>query len=284
MRSRPPRAPISRWSPRPLPPGAPDGALAGIASSPGIAIGPLRLLGGGAAQEPPPIAEEPAGTPDEEWAALAAARDAVRAEIEQRRERLAREVGAEEAEILDALALVLDDDALLAPARGAIDAGASAARAWADAVAAIAARYQALDDPYQRERAADVIDVGDRVLRALAGTTSSKTEERQERHILVARDLTPIDAAGLDRALVLGIATAAGGPTSHGAILARALGVPAVLGIGASVLEKAEGGDAILDGDAGLLVPAPDAATLRDVPRAQGARCRGGGAGAGRGA
>lgn len=310
---------------RPLPPGAPAGAIAGIASSPGIAIGPLRPLDGGAAQGPPPIAEEPAGTPDDEWAALTSARDAVRAEVEQRRERLAAEVGADEAEILDALALVLDDDALLAPARRAIDDGRSAARAWADAVAAITDRYRALDDPYQRERAADVTDVGDRVLGALAANRGADEANRGApaadrgaddanrgapdanrgaddavRHIVVARDLTPIDAAGLDGALVLGIATAEGGPTSHGAILARALGVPAVLGLGPAVLDAvasapapdaaapadasaaapdadapaaapapdapapAPAPDAILDGDAGLLIPSPDDDTRRE--------------------
>ncbi len=213
----------------------------------------------------------------------------MRAEIEQRRERLAREVGAEEAEILDALVLVLDDDALLAPARQAIDASRSAGRAWADAVAAIADRYRALDDPYQRERADDVVDVGNRVLRALAADRGTPPADRGpnaadrgadaadrgadaagggERHILVARDLTPIDAAGLDRALVLGIATAAGGPTSHGAILARALGVPAVLGLGQAVLDaagrEAQETHAILDGDAGILVPRPGPDTVRD--------------------
>ncbi|HST43211.1 MAG TPA: phosphoenolpyruvate--protein phosphotransferase, partial [Conexibacter sp.] len=241
--------------------------------------------------ELPPVPDDAAGSPEDEWSALTAARAAVRDEIEQRRERLAREVGPEEAEILDALALVLDDDALLGPARTAIDGGRSAARGWADAVEAIADRYRALEDPYQRERAADVVDVGRRVLRELAGTSSSGVEVSGARAIVVARDLTPIDAAGLDRATVAGIATSEGGPTSHGAILARALGVPAVLGFGPSLLglvasdtgraaagsAAADGAGAhsadaaavdapataILDGDAGLLIPAPSPDTLR---------------------
>ncbi|MDO8213507.1 phosphoenolpyruvate--protein phosphotransferase [Conexibacter sp. CPCC 206217] len=261
---------------RALPPGAPEGALAGIASSPGIAFGPLLWIGGGAGAATP-IAQAPSGPPEQEWAALSAARDLVRGEIERGRDRLARDVGANEAEVLDALALVLDDDALLGPARHAIDDDRrSAARAWSDAVDAIADRYRALDDPYQRERAADVLDVGQRVLRALATEASPPASldavagQDPARHpgagqsILLAADLTPIDAAGLDRATVAGIATAQGGPTSHGAILARALGVPAVVGIGDGLTQLRDGARAILDGDAGLLIPAPMPATEQD--------------------
>lgn len=247
------------------PPGSPPGTLAGIASSPGVTIGALRPLGVATA-EPPPIAEEPSGTPEQEWTALAAARAGVQAEIGERRERLAAQVGEEEAEILDALALALDDEALLDPARAAIfEQRRSAARAWADAVEAIAARYRALDDAYQRERAGDVADVGRRVLAALADASGAagtagppgRSEPAAEGGILVARELTPLDAAGLDRDAVAGIATAEGGPTSHGAILARALGVPAVVGLGEALLELPAGTPAVLDGDRGLLVPSP---------------------------
>ena len=317
--------------PRPLPPGAPAGALAGIASSPGIAIAPLRRLGAAAAAAP--IADEPSGSAEQEWAALERARAEVGADVAQRRERLAAEVGEEEAAILDALALMLDDDALLAPARTAVfERRQSAARAWADAVEAVAARYRALDDPYQRERAGDVADLGRRVLAALAAqteppseapaTTAAQTEPPSEPPataaaqteppseapataaaqpeppaaaagpaaapaggettgaprppapphrpappapaIVVADELTPLDAAGIDRSSVRGIATALGGPTSHGAILARALGVPAVVGLGERLLTLADGTPAILDGGAGLLVPEPAPETERD--------------------
>jgi multiphosphoryl transfer protein len=288
----------------PLPPGAPAGALAGIASSPGVAIAPLRWLGAppGAAAEPPAIEEEPAGPPAQEWAALEWARAAVGADVAQRRERLAAQVGESEAEILDALALMLDDDALLGPARAAIfEQRRSAARAWADAVAAVESRYQALEDPYQRERAGDLADLGRRVLAALASERAeaappgagapgaaptpsgagaapappgtgpptspgaAPAPEPAAAHpapaILLARELTPLDAAGIDRGAVRGIATALGGPTSHGAILARALGVPAVVGIGEPLLALADGTPAVLDGQAGLLVPDPAPAT-----------------------
>ncbi|MCW2951580.1 MAG: ptsP [Conexibacter sp.] len=263
---------------------APAGGLRGIPSSPGIAIAPLRRIGGGAAGVgAPPIAEQPSGSPDEEWAALGRARRIVRDEIAARHERLAARVGGEEAEILDALALALDDPALLDPARAAIDAGRSAGRGWADATADMVGRYRALADDYQRARADDLDDVARRVLAELAesaappasgaalapaarreiGASRSRPESApaDSAFILLARDLTPLDAAGLDPATVRGIATAGGGPTSHGAILARALGVPAVVGLGDALLALADGTPAILDGAAGLLLPDPPDAT-----------------------
>jgi phosphoenolpyruvate-protein phosphotransferase/dihydroxyacetone kinase phosphotransfer subunit len=261
----------------------PPGALRGIPSSPGIAIAPLRRIGDGGGGGAPPIAEQPSGSPDEEWAALERARAVVRDEIAARRELLAARVGGEEAEILDALALALDDRALLDPARAAIDAGRSAARGWADATAEMVGRYRALADDYQRARADDLDDVATRVLAELAaparadagraaGPDAAPISRRaaetgaapdadsapaDEPFVLLVRDLTPLDAAGLDPATVRGIATAGGGPTSHGAILARALGVPAVVGLGDAALALADGTPAILDGIAGLLLPDP---------------------------
>lgn len=236
----------------PPPPGQP---LRGLPASPGIAIAPIRQLG---ATAPPPIDDTPAGTPAEERAALRRACDAVRDQIGARRDRLAAEAGPAEAEILDALGLVLDDEAILGPARTAIEHGMSAARAWADAVAAMTARYEALEDPYQRERAADLEDVARRVLVALAAAPpTNEPTAPAPKAILATRELTPIDAAGLDPAAVAGIATARGGPTSHGAILARALGVPAVVGLGDHVTRLPDGTPAILDGGAGHLIPDP---------------------------
>jgi phosphocarrier protein FPr len=266
-------------TPRSAAPGAaPEGVggplpseLRGTPSSPGIAIAPLRRIGAATA-EPAEVPDAPTGSPDDEWAALDRARAAVRADVEQRRDRLAAQVGEGEAEILDALALMLDDDALLAPARRSVfDERTSAARAWSDAVDAVTARYRALDDPYQRERAGDVADLGRRVLAELANERRATSEPAApaakpagEPTILLADELTPLDAAGIDSAAVRGIATARGGPTSHGAILARALGVPAVVGIGPRLLGLADGTPAILDGTAGLLLPDPPPETERD--------------------
>lgn len=242
-------------------PPEPGTPISGIPTSPGIAIAPLRRLGE-AEEAEPPIPEDPSGDPPREWAKLDRARATVKAEAERSRDRVAAQVGAEEAEILDALVLMLDDDALLAPARAAIERdGRSAARAWADAVEQVVARYRALDDPYQRERADDVADLGRRVLKALTGAGDRSEVEYESPTILLAPDLTPLDAAQIDPAATRGIATARGGPTSHGAILARALGVPAVVGLGDGALALEQGTPAILDGTAGLLIPDPRPAT-----------------------
>jgi phosphocarrier protein FPr len=134
-------------------------------------------------------------------------------------------------------------------------------------VAATAASYRELDDPYLRERAADVEDVGDRVVRHLTGGADPALVA--ERGILVVADLTPGDAAGLDRELVQGLAVAHGGATSHAAILARALGIPSVVGLGAQALAIADGTPLVLDGDAGTLEidPAPEELAARERDR-----------------
>ena len=169
-------------------------------------------------------------TPEEEWARLEGARAAAREDIEAARERIAKQAGEAEAGIFDAHLLLLDDAALLDPAREAIEGGASAAEAWGEAARETAEAYRGLDDPYLRERAVDVEDVGGRVLRHLTGAAAPGAIAAPG--VLVVRDLTPGDAAALDRELVQGLAVARGGATSHAAILARALGIPSVVGLG----------------------------------------------------
>ena len=159
--------------------------------------------------------------------------------------------GAAEAEIFTAHALLLDDVALTGPALRHIDEGAGAGRAWRAAAREAAAAFRALDDPYMRERAVDVEDVGRRVLARLAGTQVRSAP--QGPGIVCAEELTPGEAVGLDPGEAWGIATARGGATAHAAILARALGIPAVVGIGDALLGIAEGTPLILDGDAGIV-------------------------------
>jgi multiphosphoryl transfer protein len=227
--------------------------LRGAPASDGIAIGPARRL----VPREPPVADSPAGSPADERARLDAAREAVRGDLDAARALLRGRGGAEEAEIFTAHALLLDDAALLDPARRAIDAGGSAGRAWQTAAAETAAAFRALDDPYLRERAVDVEDVARRVLARLAGTQAGAAP--QAPGIVIADELTPGDAAGLDPQDAWAIATARGGPTGHAAILARALGIPAVAGVGEALLEIAEGTPVVLDGAAGTLDVDPGA-------------------------
>src|SRR5919199_537473 len=188
-----------------------------------------------------------------EWRRLEEAIAAAREDLRHAREAVAEQAGDDAAGILEAHLLMLEDSALLEPAREAIfEEGRNAAQSWQAAAERAAADYRALDDDYLRERAADVLDVSRRVVGHLAGDGSPATALRGA-GILVARELTPGQAAGLDREVVRGIATAHGGPTSHAAILSRALGIPAVVGLGEGVLAIGEGTTVVLDGDAGVL-------------------------------
>ncbi len=234
----------------------PGETLRGVPASPGQASGPARVAGAG----PPPLPDAPAGPPDEERAALAAAREAVAAELAGLRDSAAGRAGAEAADILDAQLLLLGDEALVEAAEAAVAAGAPAARSWDEAVRAAARGYEALDDEYLRARAGDLLDVGRRVLERLAGGGPEAAAGEAGPEILVAGELGAADAAALDPERVAGLATAGGGPTSHAAIIARALGIPGVAGLGPAVLAVADGTPLLLDGDAGTVVVAPDEA------------------------
>ncbi|MEO8688718.1 MAG: phosphoenolpyruvate--protein phosphotransferase [Solirubrobacteraceae bacterium] len=238
--------------------GAPEAGsrLAGVAASPGIAIGPARRL-----QVPEPVVEDgPVGSVEEERERLDAARAAVRCDLDAARAAIAGRAGAAEADIFDAHALLLDDDALLAPAAAAIGDGSGAARAWQSAAAAAAASFRALEDPYLRERAVDVEDVARRVLGHLAGTPFAAVLD--EPGIVLADELTPGEAAALDPDRAYAIATARGGATGHAAILARALGIPAVVGLSESLLAVEDGTPLVLDGEQGTVEIDPDPATI----------------------
>jgi multiphosphoryl transfer protein len=250
----PPAAPAS---------GAPGDALRGLPVAPGVAIGPAQHL-----REPEPVVSDaPVSDPAEEWRALDAARDAARADVRAARAAVAAGAGEAEAAIFDAHLLLLDDEALLDPARRAIDAeGRNASQAWAAAVETAAGAYRDAGDPYLQERAADVRDVGRRVLGHLAGTGAGPATIAGA-GVLLADDLTPGQTAALDRDLVRGIATARGSATSHAAILARAFGIPAVVGVGPALLETADGTPLVLDGDAGTVTVDPDADALAAAER-----------------
>jgi phosphoenolpyruvate-protein phosphotransferase len=229
---------------------APDAgnALTGLPGAPGIVSGPARHFH----RVDPEIPTGSSGDPDAEWEALKDALEHVRAEIRAARDSVAAKAGEYSAAIFDAHLLFLDDEALLEPARRAIfEAGRNAAEAWHDAAEAVAADYRDLDDEYLQARAEDLTGVARQVVAALTGNTAAATLTAPG--IVVAADLTPADTASLDRELAIGIATAAGSPTSHSAILARSLGIPAAVGLGEGLLSVPGGTELLLDGDAGIV-------------------------------
>jgi multiphosphoryl transfer protein len=249
--------------PAPAPPAraqaAPAGALAGLPAAPGTALGAARHF----RLTPPEIPTEPASDPQAEWDALERALEQARGEIRATRDSVAARAGEYHAAIFDAHLLFLEDDALLEPARRAIfEESASAAQAWHAASETVAAEYRGLDDEYLRARAEDLTAVARQVVAHLLdgeGLAAAVVEPG----IVVAPDLTPADTVALDRELVRGIATAFGAPTSHSAILARSLGIPAAVGLGERLLDVPEGTPLVLDGDAGAVYVDPTAELVR---------------------
>ncbi|MFZ0168760.1 MAG: phosphoenolpyruvate--protein phosphotransferase [Candidatus Dormiibacterota bacterium] len=238
-----------------------SGELTGLAASRGSAAGPVQILG----EVRFVIPTEPNLDPVAELQSLDLARAATRAELETLRDSTRAKAGAYQAAIVDALLLFLDDPELLDPTRLAItEAKQNAAQAWSRTVHEVRRDWEGMADARTRVRAADLEGVSRRVLGHLLGAGSASVSGRG---ILIARELTPVDTAGLDPELVLGIATAEGGATSHTAILARALGIPAVVGLGPRLLELAVGTPVLLDGDLGTMVVAPGPDLVRAAKR-----------------
>ena len=245
----------------------PEGGLTGLPGAPGIVSGPARHLS--AAR--PRIPSGSSRKPEEEWEALQEALEHVRAEIRKAQESVAGRAGDYSAAIFDAHLLFLDDDALLEPARHAVfEEGRNAAEAWHAAAEAVASAYRGLDDEYLQARAEDLTGVARQVVAALTGEVAGPVLTRPG--IVVAADLTPADTAALDRQLAQGIATAAGSPVSHSAILARSLGIPAAVGLGRALLDVPEGTELLLDGDAGAVYVGPSVELVAEYGRRSGAR------------
>jgi len=247
-------APVRGWNP----PGAPE-VMAGIPASPGIAIGPLHILAAAAlvvADVPGTLAAGGAALE----AALAAVGDQMRALVDD----TARRLGAADAAIFKAQAELLADSDLITLTCQLMVEGHGVAWSWHEAVGRMAARLTALGNPVLAGRAADLRDVGRRVLAKLdpSITDGSMASLPETPCILVAADLSPSDTAGLDMARVRGLVMAQGGPTSHTAILARTLGLPAVVAAGPAVLAAPAGTMAIIDGQTGRVYLAPAEADI----------------------
>ena len=247
----------------------PEGGVAGLAASPGVALGAVRHL----RRADPDVPDHNSDDPEHEIADLEKATRGAATEIEGLRAQVARNAGDYEAQIFDAHLLMLQDESLRERAASLIrDKRSNAANALWTVVQESAAELESVDNERLRERSGDLLDVGRRVVAHLMDQPPEVARLDQP-GILVIRELTPSDAAGLDTDMVLGIATATGGPTSHGAILARALGVPAVVGLGDSVLAVAEASDIIVDGDRGIIIVDPSPAQrehYEGAARAQG--------------
>jgi phosphocarrier protein FPr len=238
---------------------------ASVAVSSGLAIGPLFF----ATSAEIAVPEHRTDDPESEIRRLHAAIANARAAIANEQASLRNSLGKNEAEIFEAQALVLEDPALLRRAETSIrERRENAALAWAHAYQAVAASYAQLEDEYLRQRAADVRDIGARVLAAL-GVARPRVGDLAEPGILVVDDLAPAEVIALPKT-VLGVICLQGGRTSHAAILLRARGVPAIARARAAferagLAAPSANVTAAFDGDTGELWINPEPAKLEEL-------------------
>ena len=232
-------------APAPRPKSDDPSIILGVAASPGVAVGNTYHL-----RRQEIRVEENGDSPNAERRKLDQAMGQAMLEIESLRAKVHGQGDPSKAAIFAAHQELLEDPELMDIASSAIDKGKSAAFAWQQTYRAKADQLAQLKSELLAQRANDLRDVGDRVLRILTGV-KEETLVFPANTILLAEDLTPSDMANLDPTRVVGFCTIAGGSTSHVAILARSMGLPAIAGIEPRILDLADGTPVILDGTKG---------------------------------
>ncbi len=236
--------------------------LKGIAVSPGVVVGRVFVL-----DDPRRKVPRRTVPPEQVHAELARLDEALTAsvkELTEMRQTTARELGDEAAKIFAFHIGMLSDPTLSRPMRERISAERVTAEyaAWMGFQDA-AKRFGAMPDVF-KTKIDDVRDLSLRVLRHLLGAQASRLATLNHRAIVIAKDLTPSQTAAFDRNHVIAFATDLGGKTSHTAIFARALGIPAVVGLGNITSLASDGIDIIIDGERGVAILSPDQATLAE--------------------
>jgi multiphosphoryl transfer protein len=240
-----------------------DGILTGVAASPGLGVGEVFQV----RHETIDVAEQ-GEDPESERRRLTSAVDTAKGQLAALRAQLHSKADPGKAAIFAAHEELIEDPDLLEIVESAIAKGKSAAFAWKKAVTTHADRLASLRNPLLAQRANDLRDVGLRVLALITGV-ETKTPEYPANAILLAEDLTPSDTATLDRTRVMGFCTTRGGATSHVAILARSLGIPALAGIDPAALAIPNGTSVVLDGNKGTLRLRPSPEEIARIRTAQ---------------
>ena len=238
--------------------------LSGRAAAPGAAIGPAFVLA-------PPLVltglpEMASGPRKEEQARLLGALGRAETELRELAQTVTASAGEEEGEIFEAHAEFAADPELIRLTEQAVAEGASAERAVVDAFETFRELLVASASEYLAARAADLDDVRDRVVKILIGL-STFGDKPDRRSVIVAHELTPSQTASIPVDLIAGIATETGSPTSHAAILARALGVPAVVACEGLLAAMRDGVDVAIDGRAGEAIVDPDPSEREAIAR-----------------
>lgn len=231
----------------------------GINASPGIAIAKAFVY----VKKAFDIVESKVKEPAEEVKRFDKAVEKSREQLNKIKEKATRELGEEEAAIFEAHAMFLDDPEFVgAITKEITDNATNAEAATKGVVDQFYAMFDAMDDPYFKGRAADIQDVGSRILHNLMGLPIMDISSLDEDTIVVAEDLAPSDTATMDKKRVKGFATDIGSRTSHTAIMARSLEIPAILGLGDITTTVKDGDTVIVDGNAGVAIVNPTAEEL----------------------
>lgn len=229
----------------------------GTCVHPGIALGRVYVP-----QTIPSVLPCAKGGPDAEKARLHHALHTAKKQLSQLMGRAKAAVGEKDAQIFDVQLLMLEDDSFLSGIHTLIENGKSAAEAAKEAGEAFAAQFAALDDAYMKERLADVLDLSRRLVRILCRARPQPFPD--EPCIVAAQDLTPSDTVRMPRERILALVTCGGSVNSHTAILARTLGIPALVGADLP-LDGLAGREMLVDSESGSYWIDPDEATKKEI-------------------
>src|SRR5215211_3311308 len=239
----------------------PETRFTGVGVSPGIARGPIYVV----RDDTEDVARyriQPADIAGE-ISRFESALIQTRAQILEMQQQIAEAIGAKDAGIFDAHLLVVEDRTLIDEVLRKLESDlCNVEFVFQEVATHYADTLSKIDDPYLRERALDIQDVTRRVVRNLQGKAPKAFLSLSQPHILVAHNLTPSDTASMSREYVLGVATDLGSRTSHAAILARSLNIPAVLGLHDITAKLETGQHVLVDGNVGCLIVNPTPETL----------------------
>ena len=225
--------------------------IQGISGSRGVAVGNVyRYIQEEIVIPDYTVAEDKV---EEEIGKFAAAMAATLKQLDTIRQKALDEMGPEEAAIFEAHMQIAQDPSLSDGIKSLVESShTNVVAATSQTIETFANIFLGMEDPYMRERGADIKDIGDRLMRNILGMNPRGLSHISGEVILVAQDLAPSDTASLDKNVVKGIVTAAGGPTSHAAIMARTLEIPAVMGVG-DIESFADGDKAVVLGTDGIV-------------------------------
>ena len=242
--------------------------LNGISASPGVAIGRVFLLD----SQEMAIAKKPikeSAIPRE----ITRFQDALtitRAEILSIRDKISKEIGQEHADIFNAHLMVLEDRAIIEEVMERIKKEKLTSEyIFSQVLKKYSESFMKINDEYLRERVSDINDVGRRIIKNLLGEQRAPLSDLKEKVVIVAYDLSPSDTAVMHRKNVIGFATDIGGRTSHTAIMAKSLEIPAVVGLESATRQIQDGDIVIVDGSEGIVVVNPTPVELNKYRQEQ---------------